>query len=44
MSGEELAAVLAALNAYAAQPDEPAQPVSKWKMEARREAVSYDVR
>ena len=44
MSGDELAAVIAALNAYAEHAPEPAQPVSKWKLEARREAVTYDVR
>lgn len=44
MSGEELAAVVAALNAYAEQPARPAQSVSKWKLEARRAAVENDVR
>ena len=44
MSGDELAAVIAALNAYVERPPEPAQPVPMWILEARREAVSYDVR
>lgn len=44
MSADELAAVIAALNAYAEQAPEPAPPVSKWKLESRREAVTLDVR
>jgi hypothetical protein len=41
---DELAAVIAALQVYAQQQQEPSrEQVSAWKLAARREAVGYDV-
>jgi hypothetical protein len=40
---DELAAVIAALQVYAQQQEQPREPVSKWKTEARRESVGFDV-
>lgn len=43
MQDDELAAVIAALNVYSLQAEQPQEPVSAWKLAARREAVT-DVR
>lgn len=42
MQDDELAAVIAALNVYSRQAEQPQEPVSAWKLAARREAVSFD--
>lgn len=43
MQDDELAAVIAALQIYAQQQEQPREEISKWKLAARREAAGYDV-
>jgi hypothetical protein len=44
MTGEELAAVIAALQSLRTSEEPQSSPVSKWKTAARMEAVENDVR